>query len=47
MKLGLFNLMSYKDNARGIQGVIQDTRSMVSLAEEIGFATAWFAEHHL
>lgn len=46
MKLGLFNLMSYKDNARGIQGVIQDTRSMVSLAEEIGFATAWFAEHH-
>ena len=46
MKLGLFNLMSYKDNAQGIQGVIRDTRTMVRMAEEIGFETAWFAEHH-
>src|SRR5471030_1067573 len=46
MKLGLFNLMSFQDNPRGIQGVISDTRDMVSLAEELGFETAWFAEHH-
>lgn len=46
MQLGLFNLMSYKDNPRGVQGVIEDMRSMVLLAEEIGFDTAWFAEHH-
>jgi alkanesulfonate monooxygenase SsuD/methylene tetrahydromethanopterin reductase-like flavin-dependent oxidoreductase (luciferase family) len=46
MKLGLFNLMSFKDNPGGIQGVIKDTRKMVALAEEIGFETAWFAEHH-
>ncbi|KGT87393.1 luciferase [Erwinia typographi] len=46
MRLGLFNLMSFKDNARGLQGVIQDTREMIQLAEAIGFETAWFAEHH-
>ncbi|WP_413729553.1 LLM class flavin-dependent oxidoreductase [Sodalis sp. RH22] len=46
MKLGLFNLMSYQDNPQGIQGVIKDTRVMVALAEEMGFETAWFAEHH-
>lgn len=46
MKLGLFNLMSFKDNPGGLQGVIKDTRKMVALAEEIGFETAWFAEHH-
>jgi len=46
MKLGLFNLMSFKDNPGGIQGVIKDMRKMVALAEEIGFETAWFAEHH-
>lgn len=46
MRLGLFNLMSFKDNARGLQGVIQDTRQMIQLAEAIGFETAWFAEHH-
>ena len=46
MKLGLFNLMSFQDNPQGIQGVINDMRSMVGLAEELGFETAWFAEHH-
>jgi len=46
MRLGLFNLMSFKDNAGGLQGVIHDTRQMIQLAEAIGFDTAWFAEHH-
>ncbi|MEF2074059.1 LLM class flavin-dependent oxidoreductase [Consotaella aegiceratis] len=46
MKFGLFNLMTFRDNPRGIPGVIDDTRTMVHLAEEAGFDTAWFAEHH-
>lgn len=46
MKLGLFNLMSYRWNPGGVAGVIADTRRMVRLAEDIGFDVAWFAEHH-
>ena len=46
MKLGLFNLMSIRDNPGGVAGVIDDTRVMIRLAEEIGFDVAWFAEHH-
>jgi alkanesulfonate monooxygenase SsuD/methylene tetrahydromethanopterin reductase-like flavin-dependent oxidoreductase (luciferase family) len=46
MKFGLFNLMSIRDNPGGVAGVIDDTRVMIRLAEEIGFDTAWFAEHH-
>jgi len=46
MRFGLFNLMGYRDNPSGVSGVIEDTRSMVSLAEDIGFDVAWFAEHH-
>lgn len=46
MKLGLFNLMSYRSNPGGVAGVIADTRRMVRLAEDIGFDVAWFAEHH-
>lgn len=46
MKFGLFNLMSLRDNPDGVRGVISDTRQMVTLAEEIGFDIAWFAEHH-
>jgi alkanesulfonate monooxygenase SsuD/methylene tetrahydromethanopterin reductase-like flavin-dependent oxidoreductase (luciferase family) len=46
MKFGLFNLMSIRDNPNGVAGVIDDTRIMIRLAEEIGFDIAWFAEHH-
>jgi len=46
MKLGLFNLMSYRSNPGGVAGVVDDTRRMVRLAEDIGFDVAWFAEHH-
>jgi len=46
MELGLFNLMSVRDNPDGVAGVIDDTRVMIGLAEEIGFNVAWFAEHH-
>lgn len=46
MKFGLFNLMSIRDNPHGVPGVIDDTRIMIRLAEDIGFDVAWFAEHH-
>lgn len=46
MKFGLFNLMSYQDNPGGVSGIISNTRDMVSIAEQIGFDIAWFAEHH-
>ncbi|HSI40900.1 MAG TPA: LLM class flavin-dependent oxidoreductase [Xanthobacteraceae bacterium] len=46
MHFGIFNLMGLRDNPGGTGGVIEDTRSMVKLAEEIGFEIAWFAEHH-
>lgn len=46
MEFGLFNLMSYRDHPRGVPGVVSDMKTMVRLAEDIGFDTAWFAEHH-
>lgn len=46
MHFGIFNLMGLRDNPGGVAGVIDDTRSMVTLAEDIGFDIAWFAEHH-
>jgi alkanesulfonate monooxygenase SsuD/methylene tetrahydromethanopterin reductase-like flavin-dependent oxidoreductase (luciferase family) len=46
MEFGLFNLMSVRDNPGGVAGVIDDTRIMIGLAEDIGFDVAWFAEHH-
>jgi alkanesulfonate monooxygenase SsuD/methylene tetrahydromethanopterin reductase-like flavin-dependent oxidoreductase (luciferase family) len=46
MKFGLFSLLMYRDNPRGIAGVVDDARSMVKAADEAGFDFAWFAEHH-
>jgi alkanesulfonate monooxygenase SsuD/methylene tetrahydromethanopterin reductase-like flavin-dependent oxidoreductase (luciferase family) len=46
MHFGIFNLMGLRDNPRGAAGVVDDTRGMVKLAEDIGFDIAWFAEHH-
>jgi alkanesulfonate monooxygenase SsuD/methylene tetrahydromethanopterin reductase-like flavin-dependent oxidoreductase (luciferase family) len=46
MEFGLFNLMSYRNHPRGVPGVVADMKLMVTLAEEIGLDTAWFAEHH-
>lgn len=46
MNFGLFNLMGLRDNPGGVAGVIEDTRTMVKLAEDVGFEIAWFAEHH-
>jgi alkanesulfonate monooxygenase SsuD/methylene tetrahydromethanopterin reductase-like flavin-dependent oxidoreductase (luciferase family) len=46
MKLSLFNLMTQRDLSITPRQIFEDTVSMVRLAEEAGFDTAWFAEHH-
>lgn len=46
MRFGLFCLMSIHDNPGGVAGVIRDAERLVQMADEIGFETAWFAEHH-
>lgn len=46
MKLGLFNLMTQPDTATTPRQVMENTRTMVEGAEQAGFDTAWFAEHH-
>lgn len=46
MQLGLFNLMTQRDRSITPRQVLEDTRLMVEGAEEVGFDTAWFAEHH-
>ncbi len=46
MKLGLFNLMTQRDASITPREILADTRSMVEAADEVGFDTAWFAEHH-
>ncbi|MEQ8603852.1 MAG: LLM class flavin-dependent oxidoreductase [Marivibrio sp.] len=46
MDFGLFNLMTQRDAGVGVQQVVEDAKAMTRLADEIGFGTAWFAEHH-
>ncbi|MDR6954789.1 alkanesulfonate monooxygenase SsuD/methylene tetrahydromethanopterin reductase-like flavin-dependent oxidoreductase (luciferase family) [Ancylobacter sp. 3268] len=46
VEFGLFNLMSYRSHPGGVAGILDDTRNMVRLAEEVGLDIAWFAEHH-
>jgi alkanesulfonate monooxygenase SsuD/methylene tetrahydromethanopterin reductase-like flavin-dependent oxidoreductase (luciferase family) len=46
MKFGLFNLMPLRTPATSTSTVLKDTLDMVGMAEQAGFETAWFAEHH-
>jgi len=43
---GLFSLMQQRHAARGNRSVFADLDDQVALAEDLGFETAWFAEHH-
>lgn len=45
MKFSLFSLMTQR-SADGTKTIFDDTQRIVRLAEDIGFETAWFAEHH-
>jgi alkanesulfonate monooxygenase SsuD/methylene tetrahydromethanopterin reductase-like flavin-dependent oxidoreductase (luciferase family) len=46
VKLSLFNLMTQRDSSTTPRQILEDTAGMVQLADEVGFDTAWFAEHH-
>lgn len=46
MKFDLFCLMPQRDPTQGLAEVYQETVDLIRLAEDIGFDTAWFAEHH-
>jgi alkanesulfonate monooxygenase SsuD/methylene tetrahydromethanopterin reductase-like flavin-dependent oxidoreductase (luciferase family) len=46
VKLGLFNLMTQRDASTTPRQIVEDTVGMVRLADEAGFDTTWFAEHH-
>ena len=43
---GLFALMQQRHAQRGNRAVFSDLADQVALAEDLGFDTAWFAEHH-
>lgn len=44
--LGLFSLMGLFDRNTSPSSVVQTTTDMVVMAEDMGFETAWFSEHH-
>lgn len=46
MRFGSFNLLQKRDPVKRPDEVYRDTLDMVRLAEDIGFETAWVAEHH-
>jgi alkanesulfonate monooxygenase SsuD/methylene tetrahydromethanopterin reductase-like flavin-dependent oxidoreductase (luciferase family) len=43
---GLFALMQQRHAARGNLSIFRDLDDQVALAEDLGFETAWFGEHH-
>ncbi|MGX1305866.1 alkanesulfonate monooxygenase SsuD/methylene tetrahydromethanopterin reductase-like flavin-dependent oxidoreductase (luciferase family) [Amorphus suaedae] len=45
-RLGLFNLMGLYDHNTSPMSVLRMTVDMVAMAEDFGFDTVWFAEHH-
>ncbi len=47
MEFSLFNLMTLPSSGVSHAEVFQQTRTLVSMAEEGGFDVAWMAEHHL
>jgi alkanesulfonate monooxygenase SsuD/methylene tetrahydromethanopterin reductase-like flavin-dependent oxidoreductase (luciferase family) len=46
MEFGIFNLMGSRDPAKPAAQVLGEVAEQTKLADELGYATAWFAEHH-
>jgi len=47
MKYDIFNLTQKRDDGWSAKRVLNHAADQVRLADELGFETAWFAEHHL
>ena len=46
MEFGIFNLMGARDPATSAQQVFGEVAEQTKLADELGYSSAWFAEHH-
>src|SRR5271168_5111372 len=46
MEFGIFNLMGSRDPAKPTAEVFAEVAEQTRLADELGYAIAWFAEHH-
>ncbi len=46
MEFGIFNLMGAREADRSAAQVFAEVAEQTRLADELGYATAWFAEHH-
>lgn len=47
MDYGLFILSPLRDRAKPVSELVSEIEAQAKLAEDIGFSTVWFAEHHL
>src|ERR1700731_2400550 len=46
MEFGIFNLMGSRDPEKPTEEVFAEVAEQTRLADELGYAIAWFAEHH-
>ena len=46
MEFGIFNLMGSRDPAKPTAEIFAEVTEQTRLADEFGYAIAWFAEHH-
>jgi alkanesulfonate monooxygenase SsuD/methylene tetrahydromethanopterin reductase-like flavin-dependent oxidoreductase (luciferase family) len=46
MEFGIFNLMGSRDPEKPTAEVFAEVAEQTRLADELGYAIAWFAEHH-
>ena len=46
MEFGIFNLMGSRDPTKPTAEVFAEVAEQTRLADELGYAIAWFAEHH-
>lgn len=47
MDYGLFIISPMRDRRKSLSALISEIEDQARLAEDIGFSTVWFAEHHL
>src|SRR5437763_4662618 len=46
MEFGIFNLMGAREKEKSATQVFAEVAEQTRLADELGYHTAWFAEHH-
>ena len=46
MEFGIFNLMGSRNSEKQTAEVFAEVAEQTRLADELGYAIAWFAEHH-